>query len=38
MKRNIIFFIPLMSFGQTDKKNVFEASYLKVKSLMDLAF
>ena len=40
MKKIIIllFFIPLISFGQSDKKNVFEASYLKVRYGMDLAF
>jgi hypothetical protein len=26
----LLLFIPLVSFGQTDKKNVLEASYLKV--------
>ena len=34
----LLLFIPLISFGQTDKKNVFEASYLKVRYGMDLAF
>ena len=34
----ILFFISLISFGQTDRKNVFEASYLKAKYGMDSAF
>ena len=34
----LLIFIPLVSSGQTDKKNVFEASYLKGKNGMDLSF
>ena len=34
----ILFFISLISFGQSERKNVFEASYIKAKYGMDSAF